>query len=252
MSEKIQRPPHVVITMAGFGQRFRDAGYDVPKYRIEVHGRTLFDWSLTSLANFIAAGSPVLFIARAADACRDFIAAEAPRLGIAQWSLLELSAPTDGQATTALQAVPLIPPESPLLIYNIDTLVEPRALPADGPRGDGWVPCFPGAGSAWSFARIAGDDDRVVEIREKERISPHATVGLYWFRSAALFADLYQRFDMLTGRLEVGERYIAPMYNELIAGGGSVYLHRVPLDAVHPLGTPDEVRRFAAGRKPLV
>jgi hypothetical protein len=238
--------------MAGFGQRFRDAGYDVPKYRIEVHGRTLFNWSLTSLQNFIAAGSPVLFVARAADACGPFIAGEAQRLGIRQWSLLELTAPTDGQATTAMQAVSRISPEAPLLIYNIDTLVEPRALPADAPRGDGWVPCFPGAGSGWSFARTTPDDDLVIEIREKERISPHATIGLYWFRSTALFADLYERFYLDTGRLEAGERYIAPIYNELIGGGGSVYLHHVPLDAVHPLGTPDDVGRFAAAPAPRI
>ena len=39
----------VVVTMAGFGTRFKNAGYTVPKYQIEVHGRTLVSWSLLSL-----------------------------------------------------------------------------------------------------------------------------------------------------------------------------------------------------------
>jgi NDP-sugar pyrophosphorylase family protein len=240
----------IIITMAGFGQRFREAGYDLPKYRIEAHGRTLLYWSLLTLKNFFQAGASVLFIARAADQSESFIRDQVPTLGIGNWSLLELSSPTDGQATTALQAMSRIDPASPMLIYNIDTFVEPQHLPAASVRGDGWVPCFPGVGAGWSFARTVDDSDRIVEIREKQRISPHATVGLYWFRTAALYADLYRRFYADIRRLEAGERYIAPMYNQLIEDGGEVYLHRVPLAAVHPLGTPAEVQRFTAAASP--
>ena len=42
----------VVITMAGLGSRFRKAGYNVPKYMIEVHGKTLFEWSMESLEGY--------------------------------------------------------------------------------------------------------------------------------------------------------------------------------------------------------
>ena len=241
----------IIITMAGFGQRFRDAGYDVPKYRIAVHDHTLLHWSLLSLKNFIAAGSKVVFIARAADNARDFIAGEMPGLCINDWSLVELPAPTDGQATTALKALPAIAADQPFLVYNIDTFVNPAALPAAGPRGDGWVPCFPGAGAAWSFARATAGDTRIIEIREKKRISEDATIGLYWFRSGALYADLYRRFYASSERMEAGERYIAPMYNLLIEDGGAAHLHRVPLNAVYPLGIPADVEAFAKGPNPL-
>ena len=36
----------VMITMAGIGSRFRKAGYQVPKYPIVVHGKSLFEWSM--------------------------------------------------------------------------------------------------------------------------------------------------------------------------------------------------------------
>ena len=51
-----------LITMAGRGQRFRDAGYDVPKFAIEVHGRSLFAWSLMSLSSWLLAGARVVFV----------------------------------------------------------------------------------------------------------------------------------------------------------------------------------------------
>jgi hypothetical protein len=50
--------------------------------------------------------------------------------------------------------------------------------------------------------------------------------------------------------MEKGEKYIAPLYNELISSGRPVYLHEVPEGAVYPLGTPAEVERFLQNAPP--
>jgi hypothetical protein len=237
-----------IITMAGAGQRFRDAGYDCPKYEIQVAGRTLFSWALESLRSFIDAGWRFVFVSRAVDRAGPFIARETAMLGVRTHGLLELDAMTDGQATTALLAGPHVPSvDRPVLVYNIDTHVDPAALPADAVRGDGWIPCFPGEGSGWSFARTASDG-RVEELREKVRISSHATIGLYWFSSFDLYRETYHRHYSLEGRSEKGERYIAPMYNDVIRRGMPVYVHEVAQAAVIPLGTPAEVARFGQAR----
>jgi dTDP-glucose pyrophosphorylase len=237
----------LAITMAGRGQRFRDAGYDVPKFQVVVRGQPLFRWAIESLRSWTAAGAHLVFIAREEDRSRDFIAGECAAQDISSFEVLTLTGTTDGQATTALLARDLVSDAgAPFAVYNVDTHVRPGALREQDARGDGWVPCFPGAGSAWSFART-GPDGRVEEMREKERISPHATVGLYWFRSFELYADLYERhFASSDGGVEAGERYIAPMYNTLIRDGGSVYIQELDIDDVVPLGTPAEVERFAA------
>ncbi|MEA1648328.1 glycosyltransferase family 2 protein [Nitrospirillum sp. BR 11164] len=245
-------PPTVIITMAGMGQRFRDAGYTVPKYRIEAHGRTLFAWSMLSLRSFIAAGSPFIFVALRQDGAEDFIRAQAAALGIRDVALVELDALTDGQATSALAARDAVAhPDRPMLVYNIDTHVDPAHLPADAVRGDGWVPCFPGPGAAWSFAR-ADETGRIAELREKERISDDATVGLYWFSSFTLYARSYAAFFADPANMAKGEKYIAPLYNHLIRAGLPVYLHRMPFEAVVPLGTPAEVARFLAAVPPVL
>jgi dTDP-glucose pyrophosphorylase len=236
-----------VITMAGLGLRFRTAGYDVPKFEIVVRGRSLFAWSMESLRSFIDDGASFIFIARRADDATAFIRRETSSLGIQHHTVIEIDASTDGQATTALLAEPAVHhADAPVLVYNIDTHVDPRFLPADRARGAGWIPCFPGKGSAWSFAR-ADETGQVREVREKVRISEHATVGLYWFSSFRLYRETYARHYDGAMQAEAGERYIAPLYNDLISRNLPVYLHDIPESAVIPLGTPAEVDRFAQG-----
>jgi dTDP-glucose pyrophosphorylase len=240
-----------VITMAGFGRRFLDAGYAMPKYRIDVHGCSLFQWSMLSLRSFIETGAVFVFVVRAADAASEFICDEAKRLGIGKIDIVELATPTDGQATTALAAQAAVADRSaPFLIYNIDTFVHPGAMTPVQVRGDGWIPCFRAEGEAWSFA-AADDTGLVCEVREKRRISPHATVGLYWFSSFTLYEDAYRRYYANSANLERGERYVAPVYNALIADGRAVYISEIEPGAVVPLGVPEDVEHFRAGAPPL-
>lgn len=239
-------PGTVAITMAGMGSRFTKAGYTQPKYEIEVLGRPLFDWSMSALVAFQRDGWRFNFATRRETDARDFLARRCDALSIAMGDVIELDALTDGQATTALLLAEKADPDAPFLVFNIDTYVRPDAMrPDQVPAGAaGWVPCFPGPGEGWSFARI-DDSGRALEMREKKRISPHATVGLYWFGSAASYMALYRDFFGAGGE-EMGERYIAPMYNRLIDAGELVHVSLLDFDDVGMLGTPEQVAAFAA------
>ena len=234
----------IIVTMAGAGSRFRRAGFDCPKYEIKAHGRTLIEWSLLSLRNFTEQGAHVLFVSRREDQAGDFIGEKCSVLGIRTHDLLEIDGTTDGQATTAMLVEERIAdPSDAMLIYNIDTFVHPRSLNPQSVRGDGWIPCFPGLGEGWSFAKTDADG-RVLDLKEKVRISDHATVGLYWFSSFNLFATTYRAFYACSENLEKGERYIAPMYRRLIESGKEVYIESIPASDVIPIGTPAELEMF--------
>ncbi len=238
---------HILITMAGLGSRFRAKGYSVPKYQIEVRGRTLFSWSMESLRNFFP-GNLTTFVVRKEDAPDAFIRQELLAFGVTEPVIISLDALTDGQATTVLLSLPTLrgrDAQAPLLIYNIDTFVEPHALQPSDIRGDGWIPCFPGKGDAWSFFRTDASG-RVLEAKEKVRISDHASIGLYYFASLDIFEETYRAYfrDGLPDGLR--ERYVAPMYQDLIARGRDLWVQEIPEGAVHPLGTPEEVDLFAA------
>jgi len=237
----------IVITMAGRGSRFRDAGYAQPKYEIEAHGRSLFDWSMLSLQNFLTPDSRVVFICLRENQSRDYVLQRCAVLGITDAHVVEVDEVTDGQATSAYLARGVWHAERPLLIYNIDTFVQPRALlPQDiRPGADGWVPCFQAAGDHWSFVRM-GSDGWAEDLAEKQRISEFASIGLYWFAQAQRYALAYERFFADPANLVRGERYVAPLYRQLIAEGGQVCMSDLPLQDVHVLGTPAELQQFLA------
>ncbi len=236
---------NVIITMAGLGSRFRQAGFKVPKYMIKVKKRTLFSWSLESLRSFINQGEHFIFIVRKEDNAQHFIMKECRSLGIEYFKVIMLDHLTDGQATTVLYAKSHIAHESqPIAIYNIDTYVEPEFIKTSNIHGSGWIPCFMGQGDVWSFVRV-DENGKAVEVREKQRISPYATIGLYWFESFKCYENAYHAYYQEPNRMVKGERYIAPIYNQLIADRQEVFISEIPASAIHALGTPQDVENFA-------
>ena len=233
----------IVITMAGFGNRFRQVGYLMPKYQIPAYGKTLFDWSMLSLQGYQKQTVQYIFVVRKEDDAVKFLEDHCRTLHIKRFKILELDAPTDGQATTALLASQYWDRRTALLIYNIDTFVEPGELNSEELRGDGFIPCFNGAGDHWSFVKT-DCSGRAVEVKEKVRISDHCTLGAYYFRTCALYEEVYGEYYRDNSHLEKGEKYVAPLYNYLISKGGSIFISEVEADKVHVLGTPVELQMF--------
>ena len=232
----------IVLTMAGQGQRFKDAGYAQEKYEIVFRGRTLFEWSLVSLRSFRE--SELVVVTRVFPEIESRIQVYAKNLGFKRTKVIVLDRHTSGQAETAALAAPAFVEDDAMLIFNTDTFIEPDALHPDQIRGAGWIPCFEASGDKWSFAEV-DDDDRVVRTTEKERVSDLCSVGLYYF-------DSFRAYERLASAASPvrGERYVAPLYNEWIAEGRTTYVHRLAKEDVMVLGTPDDLQQAeASGRR---
>jgi len=242
---------NVVVTMAGTGLRFRQAGYTKPKYEITAHGRSLFDWSMLSLENFLSSQSRAIFVCLAENNSAGYVHARSRELGLNDIHVIELEHLTDGQATSAYLSKHLWWQSEPLLIYNVDTFVMPRALkPSDiRPGSDGWIPCFQAPGEHWSFVKL-GSDGWAQDVAEKERISEYASIGLYWFSRASDFVEAYDAFSESGGEFSHGERYIAPLYKHLILNKKKVSISDLPVRDVNVLGTPDELGTFTRRSSP--
>ena len=231
--------------MAGQGKRFFQAGYHVPKYEITVHDKTLFFWSMRSLQNIINRDCEIIFITLYANQASEFINHECNALGINNFKILELNDLTDGQATSVFLSKNLWGPSTELLIYNIDTFINPKALNMEmiTKGSDGWIPCVDVPGSHWSFASINAEG-WLTNIEEKNRISNNCSIGLYWFSNAEDYLYAYDHFYRNDSNLVNAERYIAPLYKELIKKERLISISLLDNKDVFFLGTPMELDRF--------
>lgn len=239
----------ILIPMAGLSRRFTEAGYDKPKYMLDAHGRTLFDHAVLSFSAYFDS-HPFLFVARDVAGTGDFLAERCEALGIADYRIVLLDAPTRGQAETVALGLAegAIDDAMPITIFNIDTFRPGFRFPDFIDEADGYLETFIGEGANWSFVRpVEEGSDRAAETTEKRPISHFCCTGLYHFARAGDFRAAYEAESQLAvSELQAGELYVAPIYNRLIAEGDDIRFTVVPRDEVIFCGVPAEYDAFLA------
>ncbi len=159
---------------------------------------------------------------------------------------------TEGAACTVLLARKFIDNDSPMMIANSDQIVDLHIddylAAGDAPEVDGLIMTFWADHPKWSYCRMRGDGT-VSEVVEKQVVSNEATVGIYNFRHGA---DFVRAADtMIAKNLRVNnEFYVAPCYNEMIAGGGKVITVKTGAerDGMYGLGIPEDLEFFMTTR----
>lgn len=242
---KVKRPGvQVVIPMAGLGSRFSKAGYAKPKPFIDVDGATMIERVMDNLR---VEGAKFVLIAR-----REHLAAEPEVVdglltsGDVVFSAIDFV--TEGAACTVLTAREHLDRDAPLLIANCDQIVDfdcANFIHDAMDRGlDGSILCFRDKhrDPKWSFARV-NDMGLVEEVKEKVVISDLATVGIYYFAHAGDFIDAATDMIVANDRSN-NEFYVCPVYNYLVRRGARVGVYEIDFDAMHGIGTPDDLTSY--------
>lgn len=236
---------NIVIPMAGRGQRFVSAGYTDPKPLIPVHGHPMIRVVIENLRP----GRPHRFTFLC-------LAEHLERYGLAEkltaWApgctVIPVDRVTEGAACTVLLARGLIDGGDPLMIANcdqwIDTDMDAYLARMDADGVDGLIMTMDDGDPKWSFVGF-DEAGRVNRVVEKQPISREATVGIYNFRRGRDFTAAADA--MIAANLRVnGEFYVAPVYNQLIAGGATIVCHSIgTVDAgMYGIGIPADLERF--------
>lgn len=235
----------IIFPMAGLSSRFTKAGYELPKYMLDINGKSVFYHAVNSFNKYFN-NCQFLFIYRNIKNTKTFIKKECKNMGLRFYNMVELEFQTQGQAHTVelgLQKSNLNLNDS-ILIFNIDTFRPNFTLPNtfDISKIDGYLEVFEGEGDQWSFVMPKGIDD-VAKTTEKDRISSLCSSGLYYFGSANDFINIFKK-SFETDKRDKGEFYIAPLYNELIAQGKIVKYFKIKIDDIIFCGTPQEYERL--------
>ena len=231
----------VVISMAGLGSRFTKAGYQQPKYKILVKGKTLFEWSMLSMKDFF---NNHFIFACLDDADFEWIEKISNSIGITNYSFHIRDRVSRGQAETVYDAINLLTKDDELWIYNIDTYVESGIQKTD--IGDAYGCLHVSYSTAKNMSFVDYDENgKVSKVVEKKQISTWASVGTYGFASVDLFRKIYKKSYLSEITNEVsGERYIAPMFDIMLNMGLDIVAPKLDQSCVHILGTPEDVEKF--------
>lgn len=242
---------NLLLPIAGKAQRFLDAGYTMPKPLILANHKHVIDWSLESVDY---SECNLIFIVRL-DHIYNFSIDKILKQKFGDdIQIVVLDKITRGALETCVLAEQYIDNDIPLLIYTPDVYFEPQFKPSAIPDdSEGFLLTFlaNSADHSYSQCDINGKVSRVVE---KEVISEHANVGLYYFNSGKEFLK-YGKEVIDNNMLVKNEFYIAPMYNLMIRDGK--YVTCSDTEKMHVLGTPSTLEFFSErvttkfGNKPI-
>ena len=236
---------NIVIPMAGRGSRFQEAGYDLPKPLIPVHGVPMIQVVINNLRP--ASEHRFIFLCLEEHITR-YQVDQALRAWSPGCEIVPVASVTEGAACTVLLARDLINNDDPLMIANSDQWVDINVneyldvLAQD--EADGLILTMWSDHPKCSYIRF-GSDGAACELVEKQVVSNEATVGIYNFRRGADFVRAAER--MIAKNLRVNnEFYVAPVYNELLAPSYRLAYHNVgcEYDGVYGIGIPEDLARF--------
>lgn len=236
---------NVLIPMAGEGSRFKSAGYKEPKPLIPINGKAMIMHVVDNLnidANFI--------FAIRKDHEEEYKISESLKTYLPDAKFVIVDSLTEGAACTTLLAKDLINTDQELMIVNSDQLVEFNSgefyHAMNNENIDGGILTFNSNETKWSYAQI--DSNNVVtRVAEKEVISNHATVGIYYWSKGSDYVKYAEQMinknvrygQAFNGR---GEFYVAPAYNEAIIERKIFRVYDV--DRMIGLGTPEDMEKY--------
>lgn len=233
---------NIVIPMAGAGSRFADAGYTKPKPFIDVYGTTMIERVLDNLK---LDNARYILIAR-----DEHLASEKASFEHLQekynCEILTVDKLTEGAACTILLSSWLINNDEPLLLANSDQIVEMDVgdfiNDSIERKLDGSILTFHANHPKWSYAKISSNG-HLVELREKEVISEHATVGLYYYQRGRDFVN--SAIQMIANNDRVNnEFYTAPAYNYAVEKGLTIGIYGIEESQMYGLGTPEDLEVY--------
>lgn len=230
----------IVIGMAGEGQRFADAGYPQSKPFIDVKGAPMIKRvieNLSPISDCFTLVAKFSHVERLEHMLKD-MHLDARVIGI--------DTPTEGAACSVLKIKDKLAPRVPVLITACDQLIKYdveqwKKHLQDANNHTSWV-FGPATHPKWSYCRL--DGDRVVEVKEKEPISPWANCGLYYWNRWGSFVEAAGRMINANRRVN-GEFYVAPVLQESIEMG-EIVRPFFP-EKMIGLGTPEDLRQYIDG-----
>jgi RpiB/LacA/LacB family sugar-phosphate isomerase len=231
---------NLVIPIAGVGQRFIDAGYNLPKQLITIGDRTHMEWSMRCLERTVE--TRTIFIMRKDQQLNHSLDVILKEMFGENCVIVTVPGVTGGAVDTVLRAREYIDNEEPLVLYTPDVYFEPHLYISDDlfTGCDGHILTFKANSTNYSYVEL-DNNGYALRTREKQIISPYAAVGVYMYSQGRFFVKAAEALMAAEDRTN-NEFYLCPTYNYLIRDGKKIKTTLV--EKMHIFGTPKEMDFF--------
>jgi RpiB/LacA/LacB family sugar-phosphate isomerase len=235
----LKKKINIIVPLAGKGQRFVDAGYNVPKALMLAKGKHFIDWSMDSI-NYNDCN--LIFVVRNEHIYSFAIDKILKEKYGDDITIVNAVEDTRGSVESCLLAKEYINNDNPLIVYCIDVHFGDVFCPYEDvdENLDGLLLTFKSNSPNYSYSEV-DENGNVIKVAEKTVISNNANVGLYYFKKGNDFVSCSE--EMISKNItSKGEFYIAPVYNLLIEKGKNIGISEV--NKMFVMGTPRELDFF--------
>jgi HAD superfamily hydrolase (TIGR01509 family) len=239
----------LLIPLGGSGERFKTEGFMVPKALVPVDDKPILFWLLDEFCkhNEVSSVKCVCIPYNKEYEEHNLGSLLEERYPALKFEMILLGGPTRGAAETVLiglnhlqQLQPGL--DAPVLCIDSDNFYTTEMLRSWDGRN--CVFSFSDSRPEPIFSYVEVDnDDRVLQIIEKQKISDNANCGAYGFRSLQTLSVFCSRVIDENIR-DKNEFYTSTVIRTMMGSGEEFCMVRVPNRHYFSLGTPNAVREY--------
>ncbi len=230
---------NIIIPLCGKGERFKNNGYILPKPLIKVFNKEIISYVLDNIYNtnnniHILYNENVMI-----NKFISFIKEKYPLI-----NLIYINKQTDGAAETLLYGLDSICNNNPCLVldgdmyYTIDIVDIIR-----NNINNNQVVYFKTTSTTPEYSYILLDDNKIIDIKEKELISQNANTGAYYFSDIHILKEK-TKYIINNNIKSQNEYYISCIVKEYLNNSIDFYGTEINSNNIINLGTPLNVNKY--------
>jgi capsule biosynthesis phosphatase len=223
---------NIIIPLGGIGKRFSESGYTKPKPLIKVLGKEIIYWLLDGLD---LEESDNVYIPYN-EYLDTFLFDEVVNSLYPNIKLVSIS-PTNGPAETIKRCIKHFNIKGNTVLLDGDTWYEEDILGKIRLSDGNLTTYFKSTSIEPIFSYIKLNDNQIVDIKEKVKISDNANSGCYVFKSAELVLEYIDRIG------KKSEKFTSDIIKEMLKDG--IHFSALEVKDFHVLGTPQQIIEFA-------
>lgn len=223
---------NIIIPLGGIGKRFSDNGYTKPKPLIKVLGKEIIFWLLDSL-NIKETDEVYIPYNEYLDS---FQFKEIVNSLYSNIKLVSLP-PTNGPSETIKLCINHFDIEGKIVLLDGDTWYEEDVLSKIRQNDNNLTTYFKSTSLEPLFSYVQLEDNQIVNIKEKVKISDNANSGCYVFKSSEEVLNYIDKIE------KKSEKFISDIIKEMMKD--EIYFSSVEVKDFHVLGTPQQIIEFS-------